>query len=617
LKRKRYIKRGNKRFGPFHHVEKKDGKIKSVSMDDKYLLEAPDYPKHLERKVEKHQKRKEKFNSFLNNEERREVIFASLITLAFVFVFLIASDPSITGLYLYEKPVSVDIDDMVASDTDLNITVDVNKSGTLKLVFPNSWKIADPDDGLVSIFDKDNYKIEWDVNESDSITLSLTSPDKAVEHTFRTILNNVQLSEKTVRVVKKIIFNVLDSSGNLLDALIRLDSDEFSSGSSILIKDQIYKVEIEPKNNSIKKIVFKNLDLSDDIDLKIEDNISLRSFSKIYAIDSLEFESAVVTSAAVGNQLFKCSSWHFTEKKCYGEWENLMSLDPGELYSFVFLPGDPAFAEKFIVTREHDIGKDMKLNYSISAETYVLDKNKLDIKITNEGSDSIQDLSVSVSPKKPEKIIFIHPRKILGWGNFNLLGFTIERDITEPLDLDWGDDMIKYYSNLDPGRSIETEFDIQVPLTAKKQAELVLNISSGEEIIFQKDIIVYIKQDDYISLVPKINYEENNVDIYILILNKEAYDDDFNIEFNLNFEDPSYAPKSALSGLMGAMLYGSKTIFVDFFGPYSVRSGESLLLAQRYKFKDDFANNYIMHAKLYNSDEEIIDSVEFPLNLKE
>jgi hypothetical protein len=579
-------------------------------------LEVPEYPKHIERKIARHHKRKEKFPKFYDKEKRLDILLILLSLFIFVFVFVI--DPSITGFFSYEKDVLIDIDDTVASDTDLNLTVNVDKSGILKIVFPNSWKIADPDDGLVSIFDKDNYKIEWNASESDSIILSLTSPDKAVEHTFRAIFNNVQVSEKTVRVVKKINFSVVDSSGNTVDALINLNSDEFFSGSSILIKEKVYKVEVQPKDNSVKKIVFKNLDLSDDIDLKIEDNISLKSFSKVYAIDSLAFENAVVTSAAVGNQLFKCSSWNFEEKKCYGEWEKLMDISPGELYSFVLLPGDPAFAEKFVVSREHDVEEfDIKLNYSISAETYVLDKNKLDIKITNLGVDSIENLTVTIKPKKPEKIIFIHPRRVLGWENFDLLGFTIERDITEPLDLDWGDDLIKYYSHLEPGSSINTEFDIKVPLTTKKQAELVLNISSGREIIFQKDINIYIKQDNFISLISKVNYEENNVDIYVLILNKQPQDDEFNVEFNLNVEDPDYAPKSALSGLLGAMLYGSKTVFVDFFGPYSVNSGESLLLAQRYKFKDDFADNYLMHAKLYNSDEEIIDSVEFPLNLKE
>lgn len=115
--------------------------------------------------------------------------------------------------------------------------------------------------------------------------------------------------------------------------------------------------------------------------------------------------------------------------------------------------------------------------------------------------------------------------------------------------------------------------------------------------------------------MPIVYDEEKRVEIYMLILNKGDKDEEFNIEFNLNLEEPAYVPKTAMSGLLGAVLYGPKTIFADFFGPYKIKSGESMLLAQRYKYKDDFANNYVISAILYNSEEEAVDAISYPLNL--
>lgn len=454
----RYIKKGNRKFGPYYyHSVRDNGKVKSVYVGPtkpiEEELDVPAYPKKIERKITLQQKKKELFSFYYNisRNQKIDILLGLVCILLFTCIFFIK--PTITGFHSFNGNITIDSEtffkDSIPTNTPINFTVNINatESGILKVIYPILWDVIDADQGYVSVFDKKNYKIEWEVEGNISKTYILISPDKAGEYSFKTVFNNVLVSDKLIKVIKKIKFDITDADGNKVNSVIKFNLDnelvEYTyTNEPILLEDANYGVEVEPDNNAIERIVFRNLELSGNISFNIEDNIFVKDFDRVYAIDTtnLEFDRAIITATASENELWKCKDWNFTEKKCYGEWEKLMNIKPGETYSFVLTPGDPAFGEKLIINKEYVVESEndnLQLDYAITAETSVLDDNKLNIEIRNLGLTDIENLIITIEPKKPEKIILIHPRKILGWDNFNLLGWTIDRETREPLHLDW------------------------------------------------------------------------------------------------------------------------------------------------------------------------------------
>ncbi|MFH1770580.1 MAG: CARDB domain-containing protein [archaeon] len=104
--------------------------------------------------------------------------------------------------------------------------------------------------------------------------------------------------------------------------------------------------------NKIKNIKIKNLEPDSRLELGIEEDINelsvvgKRSLSS-YSIDPtrMSFEEAEVTVTAVGTELWKCKDWNFTTQSCYGTWEKIMDITPGQEYTFLMTPLDPGFAE--------------------------------------------------------------------------------------------------------------------------------------------------------------------------------------------------------------------------------------------------------------------------------
>jgi hypothetical protein len=114
-----------------------------------------------------------------------------------------------------------------------------------------------------------------------------------------------------------------------------------------------YDVEIVAQNAPIEKITFKNLNITEKLNLGI-DTVSKELVAppnaqvmKVYAIDpsQLNFTEAVVTSVATGHTLWKCKDWNYTTQDCYGTWEKLMDISPGKEYSFTLTSEDPGYAE--------------------------------------------------------------------------------------------------------------------------------------------------------------------------------------------------------------------------------------------------------------------------------
>ncbi|MCK4650065.1 hypothetical protein KAT36_02430 [Candidatus Pacearchaeota archaeon] len=111
--------------------------------------------------------------------------------------------------------------------------------------------------------------------------------------------------------------------------------------------------EVEVENISIlKRIKFNELELDDDFSLGVEE-LDLNDSVQSYAIDPsrLNFTNASVTLVAKGKELYRCRDWNFSERVCYAEWELFRTdLVPGEEYSFILTPDDPAFREEINIT---------------------------------------------------------------------------------------------------------------------------------------------------------------------------------------------------------------------------------------------------------------------------
>jgi hypothetical protein len=119
-------------------------------------------------------------------------------------------------------------------------------------------------------------------------------------------------------------------------------------------------VELTLLDSPVEKIVFRGLNMSRGLSLGLEEvpvnSISGRDFVKSFAIDPslIEFEEAIVTVVATGNELYKCADWNFSSQSCLGEWTLFKTdLVPGEEYKFILTRGDPGFGEILITNAMH------------------------------------------------------------------------------------------------------------------------------------------------------------------------------------------------------------------------------------------------------------------------
>jgi len=110
-------------------------------------------------------------------------------------------------------------------------------------------------------------------------------------------------------------------------------------------------ISVEPSSSNVKKIEIQDVNVISDVNglINIDDPADNQGFHKIYAIDptSLNFTNAIVTITASESSsiLYKCKDWNFTTQECYGEWEAVMDITPGENYTFTLTPEDPGFGE--------------------------------------------------------------------------------------------------------------------------------------------------------------------------------------------------------------------------------------------------------------------------------
>ncbi|HDH28138.1 MAG TPA: hypothetical protein ENH13_03295, partial [Euryarchaeota archaeon] len=170
-------------------------------------------------------------------------------------------------------------------------------------------------------------------------------------------------------------WSVRDSQGRDIAILASLADDGGAPvGDSVLQGLRSNKSDVQltfPETSSIKRMSFKNLDISQgNLELRVDEvpikGGSKENFKRLFAIDpsSLDFDSAVVSAVAKGSYLYKCADWDFDNQICLpvqrsctgdskdtrvctvtGGWKKIQKLTPGEEYTFTITPSDPGFAE--------------------------------------------------------------------------------------------------------------------------------------------------------------------------------------------------------------------------------------------------------------------------------
>ncbi|PLW80426.1 hypothetical protein C0585_02705 [Candidatus Woesearchaeota archaeon] len=175
-------------------------------------------------------------------------------------------------------------------------------------------------------------------------------------YTNSNLLQNKYIIQEPTRQIKKMYLDpkILDSNGKKQDLEIIDGSLTYSSlGTDILIDDWKDSLKLIPKNMKLKSLEFKNLDLRNGFDLGLEELntqkivIPYKKIDYSYAIDpeKLNFTYARITVAATGNELYKCALWNFTTQTCLGQWVKIKDISPGQNYTILLTPKDPAYAE--------------------------------------------------------------------------------------------------------------------------------------------------------------------------------------------------------------------------------------------------------------------------------
>ncbi|MDD5086544.1 MAG: hypothetical protein PHV16_02215, partial [Candidatus Nanoarchaeia archaeon] len=196
--------------------------------------------------------------------------------------------------------------------------------------------------------------------DEEKTDLKINKSDKLIN------LSNKLISEKLS--IKNLDEEVIDSEIKVLDERNKSITEVrerkifgvFSAKTISEVDAKEYDLEITLKNHSIKKVLMSDLVLKDgeNPELKIENlkkediDDSLKNPKNSFSIDpsELNFTNAELTLNARGSELYKCKDWNFTEQKCYGQWEKVKDIVPGEDYTIDINSEDPAFTEIGLVT---------------------------------------------------------------------------------------------------------------------------------------------------------------------------------------------------------------------------------------------------------------------------
>ena len=127
--------------------------------------------------------------------------------------------------------------------------------------------------------------------------------------------------------------------------------DESSLVAGEPVKGKEYDVEVKPLGSAVKNLRISKL-VYDERPIVIDDlpvsgvDINRSDVASAYAV-RLEsgFEKAVLTSTAIGTELYVCNEWDVESSTCNGEWNKKMDITPGEDYEVEMSSSSNAYAE--------------------------------------------------------------------------------------------------------------------------------------------------------------------------------------------------------------------------------------------------------------------------------
>jgi hypothetical protein len=205
---------------------------------------------------------------------------------------------------------------------------------------------------------KNKMKLENTVNKASAITIItimvlLGFFLMAGKPTFTGLF---ALNESADDLHLDVDFSLKDASDAKLKSKVKfIDSEDDvvyenkGNGHTPNIKKGKYRVVVEQPTPLIRSMEFEDFEFNPNSSdaVHLDDPPDKQGFTDLYVIDltGLNFTKVkVVASNSVGDTLYKCKEWNFTERACHGEWKLVQHIVPGLDYEFYLTPGDPALA---------------------------------------------------------------------------------------------------------------------------------------------------------------------------------------------------------------------------------------------------------------------------------
>ena len=170
--------------------------------------------------------------------------------------------------------------------------------------------------------------------------------------------------EERIQISKAEKIHIRDSKGIYFNSRIRISKDGINL-KDITTNDQLdlaigkYDIEFLPDKSKIKSLKFYNLSYAGDLTLNYEElpnsmiKENHRIINSIFAIDptNIKFDYGEITFIADGFELYKCKDYNFTKQECYGSYEKILDMIPGQEYKILLTPEDPQYVQKTTKTQ--------------------------------------------------------------------------------------------------------------------------------------------------------------------------------------------------------------------------------------------------------------------------
>ena len=170
------------------------------------------------------------------------------------------------------------------------------------------------------------------------------------------VLNLDTLTYSIAEEVSKVLVNlaVKDDKGTTSGSYQLYKNNAIVPVTENVVEPDYYDIEVTPTANVIDKLLIENANITKPLTANIGiDNVTREiiienvDVKKTYAVDlkELEFEKATLTATATANALYKCKQWDYNNEVCFGAWEKIKYLVPGQQYELTLTKDDPGFIE--------------------------------------------------------------------------------------------------------------------------------------------------------------------------------------------------------------------------------------------------------------------------------